>query len=127
VADTPLRDGVLAEDGTVLQVQARAAKAALDEAGLALRDVDALFAAGSWGVPGPGVFVTSTLAEYLGLRPGYMDGTQIGSSSFEAHVGHAGAAIAQGRSEVALILYGSRQKSDASRTLGAGRRAQQPV
>jgi acetyl-CoA acetyltransferase len=54
VADTPLRDGVLAEDGTVLQVQARAAKAALDEAGLALRDVDALFAAGSWGVPGPG-------------------------------------------------------------------------
>jgi acetyl-CoA acetyltransferase len=119
VADTPLRDGVLAEDGTVLQVQARAAKAALDEAGLALRDVDALFAAGSWGVPGPGVFVTSTLAEYLGLRPGYMDGTQIGGSSFEAHVGHAGAAIAQGRSEVALILYGSRQKSDASRTLGA--------
>jgi acetyl-CoA acetyltransferase len=70
-------------------------------------------------VPGPGVFVTSTLAEYLSLRPGYMDGTQIGSSSFEAHVGHAGAAIAQGRSEVALILYGSRQKSDASRTLGA--------
>jgi len=60
VADTPLRDGVLAEDGTVLQVQARAAKAALDEAGLALRDVDALFAAGSWGVPGPGVFVTSS-------------------------------------------------------------------
>jgi hypothetical protein len=47
VADTPLRDGVLAEDGTVLQVQARAAKGALDEAGLALRDVDALFAAGS--------------------------------------------------------------------------------
>jgi acetyl-CoA acetyltransferase len=119
VADTPLRDGVLAEDGTVLQVQARAAKAALNEAGLALRDVDALFAAGSWGVRGPGVFVTSTLAEYLGLRPGYIDGTQIGSSSFEAHVGHAAAAVAQGRCKVALILYGSRQKSDASRTLGA--------
>jgi acetyl-CoA acetyltransferase len=119
VADTPLKDGVLAEDGTVLQIQARAAKAALDEAGLTFDDVDALFAAGAWGVPGPGVFITSTLAEYLGIRPGYMDGTQIGGSSFEAHVGHAAAAIAQGRAEVALVLYGSRQKSDASRTLGA--------
>ena len=28
VADTPLKNGVLAEDGTVLQIQARAAKAA---------------------------------------------------------------------------------------------------
>jgi acetyl-CoA acetyltransferase len=118
-ADTPLKDGVLAEDGTVLQVQARAAKAALDEAGLALDDVDALFAAGAWGVPGPGLFMPVTLAEYLGIRPGYLDGTNIGGSSFEAHLGHAAAAIAQGRSEVALILYGSRQRSDASRTLGA--------
>jgi acetyl-CoA acetyltransferase len=118
-ADTPLKDGVLAEDGTVLQVQARAAKAALDEAGLALDDVDALFAAGAWGVPGPGLFMPVTLAEYLGIRPGYLDGTNIGGSSFEAHLGHAAAAIAQGRSEVALTLYGSRQRSDASRTLGA--------
>jgi len=119
VADTPLRDGVLAEDGTVLQVQARAAKVALDEAGLGFEDVDALFSAGAWGVPGPGQFITSTLAEYLGIYPGYMDGTQIGGASFEAHVGHAAAAIAAGRCQVALILYGSRQKSDASRTLGA--------
>ncbi|HYM02393.1 MAG TPA: acetyl-CoA acetyltransferase [Stellaceae bacterium] len=119
VADTPLKDGVAAEGGTVLQIQARAARAALDEAGLTLDDVDALFAAGAWGIPGPGVFVTSTLAEYLGIRPGYMDGTQIGGSSFEAHVGHAAAAIAQGACEVALVLYGSTQKSDASRTLGA--------
>ncbi len=119
VADTPLKDGVLAEDATVLQVQARAARAALADAGLRLADVDAIFAAGGWGVPGPGVFITSTLAEYLGIRPGYMDGTQIGGSSFEAHVGHAAAAIAQEACEVALILYVSRQKSDASRTLGA--------
>jgi acetyl-CoA acetyltransferase len=118
VADTPLKNGVLAEDGTVLQVQARAAKAALDEAGLTLDDVDALFAAGSWGVPGPGLFMPVTLAEYLGIKPGYLDGTQIGGSSFEAHVGHAAAAVAEGRIDVALILYGSRQRSDASRTLG---------
>ena len=119
VADTPLRQGVLDEDGTVLQIQARAAKAALDEAGLSFDDVDGLFAAGAWGVPGPGVFMPATLAEYLGIRPGYLDGTQIGGSSFEAHVGHAAAAVGQGVCEVALILYGSRQRSDASRTLGA--------
>src|SRR5216683_7944428 len=119
VADTPLRQGVLDEDGTVLQIQARAAKAALDEAGLSFDDVDGLFAAGAWGVPGPGLFMPATLAEYLGIRPGYLDGTQIGGSSFEAHVGHAAAAVGQGVCEVALILYGSRQRSDASRTLGA--------
>ena len=118
VADTPLKDGVLAEDGTVLQIQARAAKAALAEAGLTLKDVDGVFAAGSWGVPGPGAFMPATLAEYLGIRPRYMDGTQIGGSSFELHVGHAAHAIAQGACEVALILYGSRQRSDTARTLG---------
>src|SRR5580658_793188 len=118
VADTPLRDGVLAEDGTVLQIQARAAKAALEEAGLSFDDVDALFAAGAWGIPGPGLFMTTTLAEYLGLRLSYMDGTQIGGSSFESHLSHAVAAIAEGRCKVALILYGSRQRSDASRTWG---------
>jgi acetyl-CoA acetyltransferase len=118
VADTALKDGVLAVDGSVLQIQAHAATAALGEAGLSLSDVDGLFAAGAWGLPGPGQFMTTTLAEYLGLHPRYMDNTQIGGSSFEAHVGHATAAIAQGACEVALILYGSRQRSDASRSLG---------
>lgn len=99
---------------TVLQLQAQAAKAALEEAGLTLRDVDAVLTAGSdWGwAP------SMLLAEYLGIQPKVTDSTNIGGASFEAHVGHAASAIEQGLCEVALITYGSTQRSSASRSLG---------
>lgn len=95
---------------TVLQLQAQAARAALEEAGLTFSDVEALFTAGGWAWS-PNL----ALAEYLGIRPRYTDGTNIGGSSFEAHVGHALAGIEAGRFEVALIAYGSTQRSDRSR------------
>jgi acetyl-CoA acetyltransferase len=101
-------------DKTVLQLQAQAAKAALEEAGLTTRDVDAVYTAGSdWGWA-PSMLV----AEYLGIQPHVTDSTNIGGSSFEAHVGHAASMIALGHCNVALITYGSTQRSQASRTLG---------
>ena len=121
-AEGPLRDGRLPPGGTVLSDQARAAASALAEAGLELGDVDGLLTAGSWGIPGPGAMPTLTLAEYLGITPRFFDSTNVGGSSFEAHVGHAARAIAAGDCEVALIVYASRQRSDRSRTL-AGRPA----
>ncbi|GLZ09216.1 thiolase [Actinomadura sp. NBRC 104412] len=91
---------------TVLSQQALAAKAALDEAGLTKNDVDGLFTAGGWGwAP------TMMLAEYLGIQPSFTDSTNIGGASFEAHVGHAAAAIEAGLIDVALITYGSTQKT----------------
>jgi acetyl-CoA acetyltransferase len=95
---------------TALQLQAQAAKVALADAGLEKRDVDALFVAGNWSWS-PNLM----LAEYLGIQPRYTDGTNIGGSSFEAHLGHALAGIEAGRFEVALIIYGSTQRSDQSR------------
>ncbi|HEY7347870.1 MAG TPA: acetyl-CoA acetyltransferase [Ktedonobacterales bacterium] len=95
---------------TALQLQAQAAKAALADAGLEKNDVDALFTAGNWAWS-PNLM----LAEYLGIQPRYADGTNIGGSSFEAHLGHALAGIEAGRFEVALITYGSTQRSDQSR------------
>lgn len=118
VADAPLEKGRLVWPGTVLSAQAQVATAALAEAGLTLGDVDGLLTAGSWGVPGPGSLPTLTLAEYFGIVPRYSDGTNIGGSSFEAHVGHAARAVAAGDCDVALIVYGSMQKSDRSRSLG---------
>jgi acetyl-CoA acetyltransferase len=53
------------------------------------------------------------LAEYLNLKPRWVDGTNIGGSSFVAHVGHAAAAIHAGLCEVVLILYGSTAASNA--------------
>ena len=95
---------------SVLQLQAQAVLAALDDAGLALRDVDALFTSGNWSWS-PNLM----LGEYLGIQPRYTDGTNIGGASFELHVGHAVAGIQAGLFEVALIAYGSTQRSDRSR------------
>jgi acetyl-CoA acetyltransferase len=117
VADAPLRDGRLETPGSVLQAQARCAMAALNATGLRLRDVDALFTAGLWGIPGVGQLPTVTLSEYLNIRPILHDGTNIGGCAFEAHLAHAVSAIEQGLCEVALITYGSTQRSDASRSL----------
>jgi acetyl-CoA acetyltransferase len=97
-------------DKTVLQLQHQAASAALADAGLRFGDVDALFGAGNWAWS-PNLM----LAEYLGIRPKYTDSTNIGGSSFEAHLGHAVAGIEAGRFEVALITYGSTQRSEGSR------------
>jgi acetyl-CoA acetyltransferase len=113
VAESDL--GVVAPK-TVLQLQAQAAKAALEDAGLTPRDVDGvLTAGGDWGWA-PSMLVS----EYLGIQPRFTDSTNIGGSSFEAHVGHATEMIARGQCEVALITYGSTQRSSASRSLGRG-------
>jgi len=122
VADEPLTNGKTTRPGSPLQIQARCAKAALADAGLDLSDVDGLFTAGMWGIPGVGQLPTVTLSEYLGIKPRLHDGTNIGGSAFEAHVAHAALAIEAGQCDVALITYGSAQRSEMSRNL-AGRPA----
>ncbi|MDX6729169.1 MAG: hypothetical protein QOK49_3974 [Baekduia sp.] len=87
-------------------VMADAARAALADAGLAPSDVDGVFAA-STQLP----WASVNLAEELGIRPRHTDSTMIGGSSPLAHVNHARAAIAAGQCEVALIAYGSTQRS----------------
>lgn len=111
-----------APDKTEFQIMAECARGALDDCGLALRDVDGLFAA-SMSMGPMGVV---SLAEYLNLKPRYVDGTNIGGSSFVAHVTHAAAAIHAGLCEVALILYGSTAASNAlaiGTGMGSGRDA----
>ena len=85
-------------------LHAEAARNALADAGLTKSDVDAVFSAGLW--------MAGETAEYLGIRPRYADGTQIGGCSFLAHVQHAMAAIDAGVCEVALVTHG---ESGASR------------
>ncbi|MEO5901198.1 MAG: acetyl-CoA acetyltransferase, partial [Ilumatobacteraceae bacterium] len=97
------------------QIMAESAKGALDDAGLTIGDVDALFAA-SMTMSGMGIV---DLAEYLDIKPDYIDGTNIGGSSFVAHVAHAAAAIHAGLCEVALVLYGSTAASSAM-AIGTG-------
>jgi acetyl-CoA acetyltransferase len=97
-------------DKTVLHLQYQAASAALADAGFTFNEVEALFCAGNWAWSS-----TLMLAEYLGIKPRYTDGTNIGGASFEAHLGHAVAGIESGLFEVALITYGSTQRSERVR------------
>jgi acetyl-CoA acetyltransferase len=103
---------------TQFQIMAESACGALADAGLSIRDVDGLCTAGM----GMSAMAVVSLANHLDLRPSYLDSTNIGGSSFVAHVAHASAAIAAGLCNVALILYGSTAASDrfAVGTGGAG-------
>jgi acetyl-CoA acetyltransferase len=104
VAESDL--GIVAPHTTPVDLMAQATARALEECGLTLADVDGVFAASSQVR-----FAPMMLAEYLGIHPRYIDGTQIGGSSFMSHLAHAAAAIELGLCEVALIAYGSTQKS----------------
>src|ERR1700746_2071311 len=51
------------------------------------------------------------LSEYLGISPAYIDTTILGGSSFMFHVAHAQAALQLGLCSVAVIAYGSTQRT----------------
>lgn len=99
----------LAEVGpglTPLDLIGQATVRALDDAGLTKDDVDGLFSASAYyNMP------TLSVGEYLSIKPRYSDGTNMGGSSFISHLLHATAAIEAGLCEVALITYGSTQRS----------------
>jgi acetyl-CoA acetyltransferase len=98
--------GEVAEGMSVIDLMAQGAKRALDDCGLTLKDVDGLFSATAQSR-----LSVLGLAEYIGIRPRFLGSTIVGGSSFEYHVAHAMGAIALGLCDVALIAYGSTQRS----------------
>ncbi len=89
-------------DKSALQLHAEAARNALRDAGLSVKDVDGVFTAGVSSVE---------IGELLGIEPTYTDCTYVGGSSFVIHVGHAVTAIANGLCNVALITHGQSGRS----------------
>jgi acetyl-CoA acetyltransferase/uncharacterized OB-fold protein len=85
-----------------IALHADAARRAVADAGLQLRDVDGIFST----VAGP-----NELSEYLGLVPRYIDSTSVGGCSYMIMVRHAVAAIAAGYCSVALIVHGESGRS----------------
>ena len=73
---------------------------------MSLKDVDGLFSATTQSR-----LSVLGLAEYLGINPPFLGSTIVGGSSFEYHVAHAMGAIALGLCNVAVIAYGSTQRS----------------
>ena len=98
--------GKVAEEMSPLDLMAQGTQRALADCGASLKDVDGLFCATAQAR-----LSVLALAEYLGLQPKYIDSTIVGGSSFEYHVAHAAAAIALGLCNVAVVAYGSTQRS----------------
>lgn len=101
----------LAPDKSVAQLHAECAAGALADAGLSLSDVDAYFCAGD--APGGSPLY---MADYLGLKLRWYDGTESGGCSYLTHIGHAVAAIADGRCSVALITLAGKPRSGGQAT-----------
>jgi acetyl-CoA acetyltransferase len=116
-------DGPHATGRQPYQLIAQGFGRALADAGLTKDRVDGLASAGHTGMHEVAV------AEYLGLRPAWLDSTSCGGSSFEFHAHHAYRAIEAGDVDVVAICYGSNQLTANGRTLGtggAGPRGMQP-
>ncbi len=110
-----LADGPKTPELSALMLEAQAFGRALDDAGLALGDIDGLASAGYGGMH------EVQLAEYLGLTPHWLDSTSCGGSSFEFHAQHAYRAIQAGDVDTVAIVYGNNELSAAGRSLGTGR------
>lgn len=89
-----------------MEIMAEAVGKALDDASIPLSEVDGLFAATAFHS-----MAAMSLAEHLGIQPKFSDGSNIGGSSFMAHALMAALALDAGLCNVAVIAYGSNQRT----------------
>jgi acetyl-CoA acetyltransferase len=89
-----------------LDLAAQAARRALDDAGLSVRDVDALFVC----TPDDALSGLSA-ADYLGIQPKFTENNRTGGSAFHSHLIVAALMLDAGLCETALIMYGSNQRT----------------
>ena len=101
---------------TSWDIMARSALAACADAGVKLTDVDGLFCAMM-----EDSMPVLMAAEYLGIRPRYVDGTLTGGSSFVNYLASATAALDAGLCDVALVCYGSNQRTASGKLVTASK------
>ena len=91
---------------TSMDLAVSATKRALDQAGIGVSEVDALFIA----LPDD-MLSGLSFAEYLGIHPRITENNRTGGSAFQTHVFWAALALAAGECDVAVVVYGSNQRS----------------
>ncbi|MBW8702710.1 3-ketoacyl-CoA thiolase [Streptomyces sp. MBT84] len=112
IAGVSLSDCGRVDEATPYTLHAQAARRALADAGLDRALVDGFASAGL------GTLAPVEVAEYLGLRPTWVDSTSVGGSTWEVMAAHAVDAIAAGHARAVLLVYGSTARAD----IRAGRR-----
>lgn len=106
VVGVALSDCGRVDEATSYALHAQAARRALADSGLDRSVVDGLASAGL------GILAPVEVAEYLGLRPTWVDSTAVGGSTWEVMAAHAAEAIAAGHANAVLLVYGSTARAD---------------
>ncbi|MFI2348515.1 thiolase C-terminal domain-containing protein [Streptomyces sp. NPDC019443] len=91
---------------TPYALHAQAARRALADSGLDRSVID------GFGSAGLGTLAPAEVAEYLGLRPRWVDSTAVGGATWEVMAAHAADAIAAGHANAVLLVYGSTARAD---------------
>jgi acetyl-CoA acetyltransferase len=91
---------------THMEIMAEAIHKALQDADINKNEIDGIFGSNFVDMLGP-----VTVAEYLGINPSVMDGTNLGGSSFVNALQSAAASLKLGLCNVALICYGSNSRT----------------
>ncbi len=91
-----------------IEILALAARAAVKDAGLSFSDIDGLCTANL-----SAAMLPLNVVEYLGIRPSFIEGTNIGGSAFVAHLQPAMLALTAGICNAVLVCYGSTQRTAA--------------
>lgn len=99
-----------------IDIAVHASIKALKSAGLKPADADALF------ICLPNDFLSGlTFAQHLGIHPKITDNNRTGGSAFQTHVMWAALALEAGLCDVAVIAYGSTQRTAAGKLQSAAR------
>jgi acetyl-CoA acetyltransferase len=101
---------------SAMELAHQASVLALAQAGLKPSDVDGLFV-----VVMDDSLSGLTFAETLGIHPRFLDNNRTGGSSFQVHAMLAALALDAGLCDVALIAYGSNQRSSTGKLLQSSR------
>ncbi|MET9504036.1 acetyl-CoA acetyltransferase [Streptomyces sp. NPDC006622] len=112
VVGVALSDCGRVDEATPYALHAQAARRALADAGLDRARIDGFASAGL------GTLAPVEVADYLGLRPTWVDSTSVGGATWEVMAAHAADAITAGHANAVLLAYGSTARADVR----AGRR-----
>jgi acetyl-CoA acetyltransferase len=100
-------------DRSALQLQSDAVRAALDDAGLTLADIDGLITTPvrvePWNMP------CGVVASFLGVQPAYLSTLDLAGASGAAMIHHAAMAIASGQCDTVLCVAGQNLLSNKTR------------
>ncbi len=106
IAGVALSDIGRVDDLTPFHLHAQAVRRAVADAGLTKEDVDGFCSTGTGTLP------PIEVAEYLGLKPRWIDSTGVGGGTWEIMAAHAVDAIANGQADVVVLSYGSTTRAD---------------